>query len=165
MTPIDRLIDDVAQAMTAERPSPTLHARTMNAIAARRGRSSWWLRIAIPACAIVMLAGVPLLHSRLNVTLPDVPQRATAAVIAGALAVPAQAASTALPAPTARPGSKGSAMTIAQREWNARRIASLPAPAAIETADIQPEQLQVPLLQLKPLVTEPLTIEPIHGGR
>jgi hypothetical protein len=162
MTPLDRLVDDVARQMTSARPSPNLRARTAAAIAVRPA-PHWWWKLAVPVCAIALLAGGAIVLVQLRVSMPDVRARAPHVLASSARPVPALDI-VFVPAPPA-PARRPPATTAALREWNARRIPTLAAPTAIETVDIQPDELQVPLLQLKPLATDPLAIEPIPGGR
>jgi hypothetical protein len=165
MTPIDRLVDDVARGLTAERASATLHARTMAAIASPPSQHRRWGHFALPAGVLPLALAVLFfgLAAR-DVAPPELPP--SLHIVRGIEPLPSIASGAESPAPNRRAAPRTRANESAvEAAWRARRVASLAMPDAIVPAPIQPDDLAVPLLQLKPLATEPLTIEPISGGR
>jgi hypothetical protein len=162
VTPVDRLIDDVARRMTAAAATRDLPARTLEIISRHRRTRPWW-RLAPPAAiaavliAVLMARGGPIPgHSPAGLTSPG--QTVTRADVH--LAAPPAAA-----APAPRPRATRPAISAAEAIWQARRLPALPAPDPIETDDLQPETLGVPLLELKPLATEPIALASMPGGR
>lgn len=160
MTPVDRLIADVARRMTAAPATRDLPARTLEIISRQRRTRAWW-RLAPPAA--IAAAFVALLMARGGPMPGDSPITSPGQTVSRAdVHLPAPHAAAAA-APQRRPTRP--AISAAEAIWQARRLPALPAPDPIAPDDIQPEALGVPLLELKPLATEPIALASMPGGR
>lgn len=162
MTP---LIDDVARGMTDAAPPADLRGAVLARIDRRRPIRFWWLAAPIAAGVLVALA---IRHNGTNPgAAPQVPAIAKAGPVTstGTGTGPTAASSD----PAGNP-SRGPARPRRQPApvLQVRTIAALKEPAALDSAAIQPDGLDIPLLQLKPIVTEPIAIRVIgddSGGR
>lgn len=152
---MDRVIDDVARAMTGGNPPADLRG----AVLARLDRRlPWrWAWLALPATVAAIVVLTVAVRDR-GATVPSTPVSSVAQV-RSAPAVDPPAAAAAGPAPR-RVSSRRARPGIAA----IRSIAALAEPRPLRTEIIQPDALAIPLLQMKPIATEPIAIKAIDDG-
>jgi hypothetical protein len=153
---VDRLIDDVARAMTDANPPADLRA----AILARLDQSpSWRLAwLAAPVTVAAVLAMAIALRDR-SITLQPAP---ASPAVAQALSTPVVDPAAAIVAEPAR--QRSSSRRRAQTMATIPSLAALPGPRALRPFEIQPDALAIPLLSMKPIPTEPIGIRTIDDG-
>ena len=159
MTPTDRLIDDVARAMT-EVATPDLRSHTLSRIAGARRGLRWGRLVPVPAIAALAIVGALLL--RAPVTRPRVEEPTHVSSQTETRTEPSVSPHASVKSRS--PMSVPAPPSIWEQRWTARRLARVPMPAPLTPDNIQPAPIAVPLLQLKPLMTESLTLEQLPSG-
>jgi hypothetical protein len=153
---VDRLIDDVARAMTDANPPADLRATVL---ARLDRRPSWRLAwLAAPVTVAAVLAMAIALRDR-GVTVQPAP---ASPAVAQALSTPVVDPAPAIIAEPAR--QRSSSRQRAQTMATIPSLAALPGPRALKPFEIQPDALAIPLLHMKPIPTEPIGIRTIDDG-
>jgi hypothetical protein len=149
---VDRLITDVARAMTNADPPGKLRAAVLSRIERRPAWRLIWVASPLALTALVALViGLRSSGATLEMPLPAPPVAVTSSIAAGGPASPL----------VTEPASARLASTRPTARLNVRSIAALPEPAALKAEDIQPDALDIPLLRMKPIATEPIAIKAI----
>jgi hypothetical protein len=153
---VDRVIDDVARAMTGGDPPADLR----EAVLARLDRRSpWrWAWLAVPATAAAIVVVTFAVRDRSATVQPTPANPAVAQIVSTPGVNPSLATIPAPPHP--RAVSRRSVQTMA----SIRSLAALPGPPALHAVDIQPDALAIPLLHMMPIATEPIGIRTIEDG-
>ncbi|HYN05850.1 MAG TPA: hypothetical protein VES67_00530 [Vicinamibacterales bacterium] len=151
---MDRVITDVARAMTNADPPGGLRTAVLSRIEPRPAWRLIWIVSPVALTVLVaLMIGLRPSGSKPEMPLPASPVAATSIAAAGPASplvtqpAPARAAS---PRPTPR--------------LSVRSIAALAEPTTLSAEDIQPDVLDIPLLRMKPIVTEPIAIKAIDDS-
>jgi hypothetical protein len=172
----DRVIDDVACALTDAEPAASMRTRVLAAIG---GEPQHRRRVA-PAVVLAAAAGVVVaLAAGAGVWRTEPPRRDDVGGIARVeppAVVPIEPGATAKPEATLVGGRSpatsrgGVAPTAEEVAWLGRAVPALAPPAALLLDDIQPFAVVTPLLDVtpldeaRPIDVAPLSIEPVAGG-